>query len=370
MPYDNKIVHSCSIRTRESSVTKYIYSGLRSFFTLTSRNNKQNSMLPPLNPKNTSFQMDPWFITGFIDAEGCFSVRVRKSTKTKVCWHIETIFSIGLHSRDLPLLKEIQAYFGGVGRIVEGKKYCGYYVSSKEELNTVIIPHFEKYPLITQKLADFLLFKNVVDIINTKEHLTIEGLRKIVSLKASINLGLTDELKGAFPDIVPASRPLVKSSHIIRKAKFSVNYEVSIDTPASSGLMKVGQWMGGFVSGDGCFSVTENKSPTKVYLRLVFNLTQHSRDESLFRSLVSFFGCGEYRSSSADRDTVNFECLSFSDNYEKILPFFREHKIIGVKAKDFEDWCRVAEIIKAKEHLTKEGFDLVCHIKSKMNKGR
>ena len=65
----------------------------------------------------------------------------------------------------------------------------------------MIIPHFEKYPLITQKLADFLLFKNVVDIINTKEHLTIEGLRKIVSLKASINLGLTDELKGAFPDI-------------------------------------------------------------------------------------------------------------------------------------------------------------------------
>ena len=54
-------------------------------------------------------------------------------------------------------LKEIKAYFGGIGRITEGKNNCGYYVSSVEELTTVIIPHFIKYPLITQKFADFLL---------------------------------------------------------------------------------------------------------------------------------------------------------------------------------------------------------------------
>ena len=30
---------------------------------------------------------------------------------------------------------------------------------------------------------------------NRKEHLTIEGLRKIVAIKASINLGLSSELK-------------------------------------------------------------------------------------------------------------------------------------------------------------------------------
>lgn len=101
--------------------------------------------------------------------------------------------------RDLSLLQEIQAYFGGIGGITEGKRNCAYYVSSIEHLTTVVIPHFVKYPLITQKLGDFLLFKTVVDIINTKEHLTMKGIQKIVSLKASINLGLTDELKAAFP---------------------------------------------------------------------------------------------------------------------------------------------------------------------------
>lgn len=310
----------------------------------------------PFNQK--SLLLNPWFIAGFIDAEGCFSVRVRKSTKTRIGWHVESIFSINLHSRDLSLLKEIQAYFGGVGRITIGKKNCAYYVSSIEDLTTVIIPHLIKYPLITQKLGDFTLFKAVIDIVNSKEHLTMKGLHKIVSLKASINLGLTDELKTSFPNVVPTLRPLAKNTEIFTKAKSS----------GGSELIKVGHWMAGFVSGDGCFAVTENKSSYKVYVRLVFSITQHSRDEALIKSMVDFFDCGVYRSSSANRSTVNFECLSFSGNYEKIIPFFREYNIRGEKSKDFEDWCKVAEIIKTKDHLTKEGFDLVCQIKSGMNK--
>jgi hypothetical protein len=61
--------------------------------------------------------------------------------------------------------------------------------------------------------------------------------------------------------------------------------------------------------------------------------------------------------------------MSFAGNYAKIKPFFRVFNIRGVKSKDFNDWCKIANIIKAKDHLTKEGFDLVCQIKSNMNKG-
>lgn len=108
--------------------------------------------------------------------------------------------------RDLALLEEIQSYFGGIGRISKGKN-CAYFVSSIDDLTTVIIPHFVKYPLITKKQGDFLLLKSVVDMINAKEHLTMEGLQKIVSIKASVNLGLTKVLKLAFPNTVPALRP-------------------------------------------------------------------------------------------------------------------------------------------------------------------
>jgi hypothetical protein len=50
---------------------------------------------------------------------------------------------------------------------------------------------------------------------NNKEHLTIEGLHKIVAIKASLNLGLSDELKTSFPYLVAIKRPLIKNKEIL-----------------------------------------------------------------------------------------------------------------------------------------------------------
>jgi hypothetical protein len=277
-----------------------------------------------------------------VDAEGCFSIRVRKTTQTRG-WQVELTFSIGLHLRDLSILQEIQAYLGGIGRISAGKN-CGFYVSSIKDLTTVIIPHFVKYPLISRKQGDFLLFKSVVEMINAKEHLTLEGLQKIVSIKASVNWGLTNVLKVAFPNTIPALKPL------------AVNTEIPHP-----------YWMAGFTSGEGCFSVIKHNENSRIYLKLVFSITQDKKDESLIKSFIDYFGCGRYYPSSK-RTTGDFQCRKFSDNYEKLIPFFRKYNIKGVKLQDFENWCKIAEIIRTKNHLTKEGFDLSCQIISGMNK--
>jgi hypothetical protein len=47
-----------------------------------------------------------------------------------------------------------------------------------------------------------------------KQHLTQEGLLNIVKLRASLNLGLTDVLKSAFPDICATTRPQVTDQKI------------------------------------------------------------------------------------------------------------------------------------------------------------
>jgi len=110
-------------------------------------------------------------------------------------------------------LKRIQTFFG-VGKILTDDKnnLVFYIVYSITYLTNVIIPHFLKYPLLTQKQADFLLFKSVSDIINRKEHLNTEteGLTKIVGIKASINKGLTATLVEAFPNIISVNRPKVE----------------------------------------------------------------------------------------------------------------------------------------------------------------
>lgn len=99
----------------------------------------------------------------------------------------------------------------GVGGIYQnGKNNSVQIVINSLSGLKVIIDHFDKYPLITQKRADYLLFKMGVDLIKNKEHLTIEGFRKIIAIRASMNKGLSDQLKEIFSDIVPVSRPLVE----------------------------------------------------------------------------------------------------------------------------------------------------------------
>jgi len=61
-----------------------------------------------------------------------------------------------------------------------------------------VLEHFDKYPLLSQKKVDYELFKQAINIIKKAEHLTTDGLNKIVKIKACINKGLSDELKLAF----------------------------------------------------------------------------------------------------------------------------------------------------------------------------
>ena len=73
-----------------------------------------------------------------------------------------------------------------------------------------ILMHLHKYPLQTKKRADFLLLMQVFELMERREHLTIEGLHKIVAIKASMNLGLSEKLSVAFLDVVPVERPLLE----------------------------------------------------------------------------------------------------------------------------------------------------------------
>lgn len=130
------------------------------------------------------------------------------------------------------------------------------------------------------------------------------------------------------------------------------------------------------MSGEGCFKVIVAKaSNNKVGFRVLigFQVSQHcalrASDEKLMTSLITYFGCG-----MMEKDSINsgiyYSVYKFSDNNEKIIPFFKKHNIIGEKSKDFADWCKVAELIKAKDHLTSSGLDEIRKIKSGMNTGR
>ena len=100
-----------------------------------------------------------------------------------------------------------------MGQITQKGNKALYRVRSIKDLK-VIINHFDKYPLLTQKQADFELFKSIIQLMESKEHLTEKGLYKILSIKGSINKGLSEGLKAYFPNITPVIRPLIVDTKI------------------------------------------------------------------------------------------------------------------------------------------------------------
>jgi len=150
-------------------------------------------------------EINPNWITGFVDAEGCFSVIIEILDNLK--WRVRTSFEIYLHIKDVDILYKIQSFFG-VGNVYlrAYKNIAVYRVSNIEYLRDIIIPHFNNYPLITQKSIDFNLWCKVIQIILNKEHLNNKGFLTILTYYASINRGISKKVLKYYPNIKPVSR--------------------------------------------------------------------------------------------------------------------------------------------------------------------
>jgi hypothetical protein len=133
--------------------------------------------------------LNPLYVTGFSDGESCFHLAIGKNPKYKIGYYVNPGFSIALHQRDK-------------------KDMVQFRVFSIKELE-IIINHFYQYPLISKKRADFLLFKEALKLIQNKEHLTIEGFNKIISIRGSMNKGLPENLKLQFSNITKNKVPVI-----------------------------------------------------------------------------------------------------------------------------------------------------------------
>jgi hypothetical protein len=174
--------------------------------------------------------------------------------------------------------------------------------------------------IITQKRSDFEIFKLIVELLDRDEHKTIEGLTKIVSLKASLNRGLSSKLKEDFCDIIPFVRPFVSGQEI----------------PDPN-------WLVGFASGEGCFIAKLQKSSKLrlgIAITLNFNISQHSRDFELINSFIKYLDCGRIQKRK-DKEAIAFEVNKFEDIKSKIIPFFQKYPLQGIKVLNFEDFCKI-----------------------------
>lgn len=158
-------------------------------------------------------KLHPMFVTGLIDGEGCFSIKI---AKTVIGWRVQLDFTVGMHIRDKELLQQIYKFFN-VGTLRETNNVIYYSVRSIKDLD-VVVSHFTEFPLQTQKGADFILFAKAFHMIKNKSHLTTSGIEDIVSLKASMRCarGINNTLMCYFPNTVPVERSIIFSGALAR----------------------------------------------------------------------------------------------------------------------------------------------------------
>ena len=294
--------------------------------------------------------LDPNWVTGFTDAEGSFGVYISQRKGTKY-WSIVPSFEIGLHSKDLATLYKIKDYFGvGSISIRKTRAFASFKVSSISDLKNKIIPHYTNFPLQTQKRVDFNLWVKIINLIDCKEHLTVDGLNKILELKSALNRGLSKST-AEFTSVKALERPL----HLVQPSEFK----------------KINpMWLVGFTDGAGSFGIkTMKRANGKYQIGVRFRLAQHIRDHHLLTLITEYLGCGKVYLMSGGL-ACSLEVFSYSDMTTKIIPFFETHSLLTEKAKDFKDLTLVSDLIKNKEHLTVEGLAKINKIKSNINMNR
>ncbi len=127
--------------------------------------------------------LNPYYVTGFVDGEGCFCVSFSPKKSFKTGWEVRPSFSISQNKKSRDILFKIKNFFG-CGEVRPSRKdnTYKYEVRSLEDLAERIIPHFEKYPLQTSKKKDYVAFKKVILLMKEKKHLTTEGIKEIAKI--------------------------------------------------------------------------------------------------------------------------------------------------------------------------------------------
>ena len=152
--------------------------------------------------------LDPWFVTGLAEGEGCFCISFSLRSKLKTGLEVRPSFALSLNERDLRLLRDLQNYFG-CGSIRESRadRTFKYESRSTSELLERIVPHFREFPLRGSKRRSFNGFARICQMIEQGDHLERDGLRQIVVIAYETSLGkrrhtqdrllrVLDEVKG------------------------------------------------------------------------------------------------------------------------------------------------------------------------------
>lgn len=264
------------------------------------------SSLGNLDSKDIDHKFLQWFV-GFTDAEGTFLIKTKNKSE------VNFSYKITLHIDDSAVLYLIKEKLG-IGVVSIKGNTCTFAVHSFQLIVDVLLPIFDKYPLITHKQLDYRDWRIAVSLKKNsaapnRKTISVapETFNQIVQIKESINSNRTN----------------------------FYGYNISYSMISK-------YWLLGFVEGDGSFHFTNN--------RAIFSITQKDRQVleaiSIFLQNIPrapifnglFVGPQPNCIITGKNNNTAYQ-LTISDTdvlFQYIFPFFKDLPFLSRKGVDFK----------------------------------
>ena len=158
-----------------------------------------------------------YYIAGFVDGEGCFSVAILKNPY-KEGWLINPCFQVYQHQNHREILELCKEVFktGRIYRKSGTHPVLNFSIDSMRNIKERVIPFFDKYPLVTKRDA-YQKFRDIVLSMERKEHLTSQGFERLVRLAYSMNQQGKGRRRTLEEILATQPKPASESSETLRR---------------------------------------------------------------------------------------------------------------------------------------------------------
>lgn len=299
-----------------------------------------------LNKNENTNILNPWYVTGISDGEGSFQITLQNIKEDRYKPFLE--FKVTQNKHSIDMLLGLQKFFNS-GRInIDNRRTSTlkFVITKNDDIIEKLIPHFDKYPLITSKFLNYSDFRTAAFLMRDNKHKTPEGLKDLFHLKSKMN----------------------KVRSFKEKFDFCWDHDILL-TP---------NWVEGFIDGEGSFQCEINFSKIRFnpQVNFILQIQQSNHDVAILHAIKEYFQSGYLKPKY---DVRNFEdALNKSRkvtalwirDYELICNFIDLYPLYTQKRLDYLDWKQLISLKKENMHLSEEGLKLIQRIRTNMNAKR
>lgn len=129
-----------------------------------------------------------YYIAGFSDGEGSFNLSFRKRDDYRLPWKTSLCFNVSQKDRVILAFLKTHLQCGTLRSRPDGVWY--YEVNNLNAIRENVIPFFDRFGFFSsKKKRDFFKFKQLTALISENQHLTRDGIKKILEIRKEMNDG-------------------------------------------------------------------------------------------------------------------------------------------------------------------------------------